>query len=173
MPSDSVRPKSLPWPSLFQDPGCSSSYRHLVQLLAMHEPSDMANRSPLLDFVVVAAVVATQEVVPALMGDVVADREDVGLMKGVGVYPTVVAGGELGGTCGDEGENRVLKVPKIWGCDDCPGVSGARELEGVPDVRRPAVIFDLAGAIAGEGAVAVVVAGGEGGAASSSVGILL
>jgi hypothetical protein len=125
--------------------------------------------SPLLDFVVVAADVATQEVVPALMGDVVADREDVGLMKGVAVYPTVVAGGELGGTCGDEGENRVLKVPKVWGCDDCPGVSVARELEGVPDVRRPAVRFDLAGAIAGEGAVAVVVAGGKGGAASSSV----
>jgi hypothetical protein len=81
----------------------------------------MANRSPLLDFVVVAADVATQEVVLALMGDVVADREDMGLMKGVALYPTVVARGELGRTCGDEGESRVLKVPSVWGCDDCSG----------------------------------------------------
>jgi hypothetical protein len=86
--------------------------------------------SPLLDFVVVAADVATQEVVPALMGDVVADRKDVGLMKGVALYPTVVSGGELGRTCGDEGESRVLKVPNVWGCDDCSGMSMARELEG-------------------------------------------
>jgi hypothetical protein len=73
MPSDSVLPKSLPGPSPFQDPGCSY---HLVQLHAVAEPSDMANRSPLLDFVVVVVVVAdvaTQEVVPALMGDFVAD----------------------------------------------------------------------------------------------------
>jgi hypothetical protein len=81
------------------------------------------------------------------MGDVVADREDVGLMKGVALYPTVVARGELGRTRGDEGESRVLKVPNVWGCDDCLGVSVARELEGVPDARR-SMRFDLAGAVA-------------------------
>jgi hypothetical protein len=129
--------------------------------------------SPLLDFVVVAVDIATQEVVPALMGDVVADREDVGLMKGVALYPTVVARGELGRTRGDEGESRVLKVPNVWGCDDCLGVSVARELEGVPDARR-SMRFDLAGAVAGatstaDGAVAVAVTGSEGSAASSSV----
>jgi hypothetical protein len=71
--ADFIRPKSLPGPSFFQDPGCS--YRHLVQLLAMPEPSAMANRSPLLDFVVVvvATDIATQEVDPALTGDFVAD----------------------------------------------------------------------------------------------------
>jgi hypothetical protein len=45
-------------------------------------------------------------------------------------------------------------------------------------VRRPAVRFDLAGAIAGatstaDGAVVVAVTGGEGGTASSSVAVLL
>jgi hypothetical protein len=82
------------------------------------------------------------------MGDVVADREDAGLMKGVALYPTVVVGGEYGRTCGDEGESRVLKIPNVWGCDDCSGMSVARELEGVPDARR-SVRFDLAGAVTG------------------------
>jgi hypothetical protein len=46
-----------------------------------------------------------------------------------------------------------------------------RELEWVPDARR-SVRFDLGGAVAGataKGAVAVAVAGGDGGTASSSV----
>jgi hypothetical protein len=79
-------------------------------LLAVAELSDMANRSPLLDFVVAAADVATQEVVPALMGDVVADQEDVVFMTGVALYPTVVAGGDLGRACGDDVDSGVLKV---------------------------------------------------------------
>jgi hypothetical protein len=78
--------------------------------LAVAEPNDRAHRSPLLDFVrVVAADITTQEVVPALMGDVVADRKDVGLMTGVALCPTVLAGSELGRACGDDVDGRVSK----------------------------------------------------------------
>jgi hypothetical protein len=127
----------------------------------------MVHRSsnpPPLDFV---TDVAADEVVPAPMGDFVADREDVELMTGVALYPTVVAGVELGRACGDDGESRVLKVPKVLGCVDCAGVYVAGELEGVLDARR-SMRFGLAGAVTGataEGAVAVAVAGGEDGAA--------
>jgi hypothetical protein len=54
-------------------------------------------------------------------------------MTGVALYPTVpdvVTGGELKRTCGDDGDSRELKVPKVWGFDDCLGVSTAGELEG-------------------------------------------
>jgi hypothetical protein len=104
-------------------------------LLAAAEPSDMFHRSsnpPPLDFVVVVvADVATEEVAPALMGVFVADREDMGLMTGVGLYPTEAAGVELGRACGDDGESRVLKAPKAWRCVvDCAGVYVEGELEG-------------------------------------------
>jgi hypothetical protein len=136
-------------------------------LLAAAEPSDMLHRSsnpPPLDFV---ADVVTEEVVPALRGDFVADREDMGLMTGVALYPTALAGVELGRACGDDGESRVLKVPKVWGWVGCAGVYVAGEWEGAPDARR-SMRLGLAGAVTGaiaEGTVAVAVAGGEGGAA--------
>jgi hypothetical protein len=136
-------------------------------LPAAIEPSDIVHRSsnpPPLDFVKDAAA---EEVGPALKGGFIADRGDAGPITAVAVYAGV-AGVELGRTCGEDGESRLLNAAKAWGCVGWAGIYVAEEVVGLVDARR-SMRFGLARAVTGAAAngmaVVVAVTGGEGGAA--------